>query len=136
MNAVLLVTCLLGVGPYWSVASDGTLIVVVPLVEVRQVEVLIEEPRSTGKLMRLPGPRHPGPHPGCGMCIGNHVLQSHGVDREYLDRIGSSQWVVLHDNLHNDSAFQGHGSKPSGHGSTYGASSSKIRWQLFGRFRR
>ena len=54
--------------------------------------------------------RHDGPTynwPGCGhhwcmMCVGIHMRSSaHGEDYQYLNEIGSAQWLVLHDNAHN-----------------------------------
>jgi hypothetical protein len=64
------------------------------------VEIKLVEPVST-KLVRLDGPRHYGPHPGCEMCLGNHLVGTHRQARSYLNTIGYSQWVILHDNLHN-----------------------------------
>lgn len=52
-------------------------------------------------LERLPGPRHAYPHMGCMMCLGNHLLGSHGVSYNYLNQIGWTNWETLHDNLHN-----------------------------------
>src|SRR5574343_1521269 len=52
-------------------------------------------------LERLPGPRHAYPHMGCMMCLGNHLLGSHGVSYNYLNQIGWQNWETLHDNLHN-----------------------------------
>lgn len=52
-------------------------------------------------LERLPGPHHSYPHMGCMMCLGNHLLGSHGVSYNYLNQIGWNNWETLHDNLHN-----------------------------------
>ena len=55
---------------------------------------------SNVKIERAPGPRHWGPHPGCMMCLGNHLI-SHGYSYGYLNSIGWSNWSTLHDNAHN-----------------------------------
>ena len=52
MSVILLVTCLLGVGPYWSIGSDGSLIVVVLPAEVK---ITIEEPKDV--IVWQPEPR-------------------------------------------------------------------------------
>jgi hypothetical protein len=47
------------------------------------VEIKLVEP-ETGKLTRIAGPRHYGPHRGCMMCLGNHMIGTHGQTRSYL----------------------------------------------------
>lgn len=137
MNAMLVIA-VLGAGPYWSIAPDGSLIVIVPpRVETTPVVIVIAEPPSTETLTRLPGPHHPWPHGRCEMCLGNHLIASHGHDQSYLNSIGSPRWGVRHDNDHNASDYAGHRSKPSGQGGYSGGGTG--RWQpfrqLFGRFR-
>ncbi len=63
---------------------------------------------SSKQIPRLPGPRHGWPC-GCTMCLGNHLLGSlrgstHRVPSSVLNRIGSRQWQLYHDNLHNAKA--------------------------------
>lgn len=130
MNSLLITVALLA-GPYWSIAPDGSLIMVTP---PAVVEIVIDEPPPTGKVVRIPGPRHAWPDWPCEMCLGNHAIQKHGYDKTYLDKIGSSQWGRLHDNSHNDAAFLGHGSQPRGTG--YYSGGSTARRRLFGRWRR
>lgn len=56
---------------------------------------------NTEQIERVPGPTHWGPHPGCKMCLGNHLISSHGYSYNYLNSIGWQQWQTLHDNAHN-----------------------------------
>ena len=112
MNALILV---LAVAPYWSIAPDGSLIIVSPPADPFAIEIIIEEPPPTKTLVRKPGPRHAWPHAGCGMCLGNRLIASHGYDKSYLDAIGSAKWGVLFDNDLNTPGFKP-GSKPSGKG--------------------
>ena len=49
-------------------------------------------------LVRNPGPVHPA---HCIMCLGNHLMSSHGYSYPQLNAIGYRQWQTLHDNLHN-----------------------------------
>ena len=62
--------------------------------------IKLVEPKTTG-LVRVSGPRHYGPHRGCMMCLGNHMIGTHGQVRSYLNTVGYNKWQVLHDNLHN-----------------------------------
>lgn len=130
MNILSIATLLLGISPYWSIAPDGSLIVVTPLAVV---EISIEEPPPTSEVVRIPGPRHAWPHGSCLMCLGNHAVQRHGYDKSYLDKIGSSQWGTRHDNDHNTPSFK-HGATPRGTGCYSGGTRSRRR--LFGRWRR
>ena len=126
MNALILTLVL---APYWSIAPDGSLIVVTPPVDRSTVEIVIEEPPPTKTLVRLPGPRHPGPHGSCQMCLANHTLQRHGYNKTYLDSIGSAAWEILHSNDHNTPGFR-HDSKPSGKGYYPGNSRQRrFRWR-------
>ena len=47
---------------------------------------------------RNPGPVH-STH--CTMCLGNHLISSHGHSYSQLNRIGYQQWSNLHANCHN-----------------------------------
>ena len=51
--------------------------------------------------VRTPGPHYRGPHPGCMMCLGNHLQSTHRVSRPRLDTVGYQKWGTLHDNHHN-----------------------------------
>ncbi len=62
--------------------------------------------RNPRKIERLPGPHHYGPHPGCDMCLGNHLIGGHRQSYGYLNKISYTQWGILHDNLHNRSTLQ------------------------------
>ena len=126
MNALILA---LAIGPYWSIAPDGSLIVVTPPVDRSNVVIVIEEPPPTKTLTRKPGPRHAWPHGNCLMCLGNHSCQQHGYNKTYLDSIGSARWGVLHDNDHNTPGFK-HGSKPRGKGYYPGSNTQRrFRWR-------
>jgi SAM-dependent methyltransferase len=35
------------------------------------------------------------------MCLGNHLINTHGYSYEYLNGIGYNNWTTLHDNAHN-----------------------------------
>lgn len=130
MNILSIAALLLGIGPYWSIAPDGSLIVVTPLAVV---EIAIDEPPPTGKVVRIPGPRHAWPHGSCLMCLGNHAAQRHGYNRTYLDSIGSKCWGTLHDNAHNTAGFR-HNAQPRGEG--YYSGGATTRRRFFGRWRR
>ena len=53
------------------------------------------------KLERNPGPYWPPPHGSCLMCLGNHLIGSHGYSRSQINLAGYSQWDTLHQNSHN-----------------------------------
>lgn len=133
MNALLLI---LAIGPYWSIAPDGSLIVVTPPSDPPMIEIVIDEPPPTKTIVRLPGPRHPGPHGSCQMCLAEHLKVSHGYDRSYINAVTYRQIGVLHDNSHNSPMFSGHGSKPAGKGSTFMVGYGSSRRQLFRKVRR
>ncbi len=134
MNVPAIAVLLFGIGPYWSIAPDGSVIVVTPLEESPVVEIVIEEPPPVKTVSVKLGRHHPWPHGNCLMCLGNHVVQRHGHDKTYLDEIGSGQWGALHDRDHNTPGFR-HGSKPRGTG-YYPGTSRQVRWRPFWRFRR
>lgn len=71
------------------------------------VRIVLEKPVADEELTRLDGPTHSWPHMGCLMCLGNHLIGTHGQSANYLHSITYEQWHVLHDNLHNDSSFDG-----------------------------
>lgn len=56
---------------------------------------------SSTSVVRLAGPEWVGPHPGCMMCMGNHLISTHGKSYFYLNRVGWQQWATIHDNVHN-----------------------------------
>lgn len=74
-----------------------------PEVEHEEIydRIIITEPDASGTVRRIPGPRHGWSGCQCNMCLGNHMIQNHGRNASDLNRLGSSQWKVLHDNLHN-----------------------------------
>jgi len=102
-------------------------------VKDKPIEIVIEEPKPKKKLIRLPGRIHYGPHPGCGMCLRNHLVGSHGMNRSELNRIGYSQWLTLHSNIHNRNS-----TKPTMEPSNLGrqAQYPMERGSLFRRWRR
>jgi hypothetical protein len=72
-----------------------------------RTEVVLEDVKSKEELIRADGPSHPWPHMGCLMCLGNHLIGSHGQSTNYLRSITYNQWRILHDNLHNSKEFAG-----------------------------
>lgn len=64
-------------------------------------KIILEEPKVSNVLTRLPGPMWYGPHPRCMMCLGNHLMSVHGQSYTYLQKIGRNQYQTLHDNIHN-----------------------------------
>jgi len=73
----------------------------------------LQKPLSTTHLVRLDGPSW-GTGWGCNclMCIGNHLIEEHGILYNYLQKIGYTQWQTLHDNLHNSKEFINHLKSP------------------------
>jgi len=65
------------------------------------ITLTFEEPETEEVLTRLSGPSWPWPHQGCMMCLGNHMILTHGQSTKYLRSITYGQWQTLHDNLHN-----------------------------------
>lgn len=55
-------------------------------------------------IQRLNGPTWSGPHPGCIMCLGNHLIGTHGQIYFNLNNVGWQQWSTVHDNAHNGAA--------------------------------
>ncbi|HUS83671.1 MAG TPA: hypothetical protein VMX56_00880 [Anaerolineales bacterium] len=102
------------------------------------ITLTFEEPKTEETLTRLLGPSWPWPHNGCMMCLGNHMIASHGQSANYLRSITYRQWQILHDNLHNGKGeFTGvKGSNEGYIGYEAGGSSYRRRGGLFGRFRR
>jgi len=72
-------------------------------VELPKPKTVTIDPFQTkdGRIVRLPGPTYYGPDPGCGMCLGNHLMGSHGISYNYLRNMGYYSWLDLHSNLHN-----------------------------------
>lgn len=64
-------------------------------------QVVVSNIPSSVRIGRIEGNSHPGPHSGCLMCLGNHLITIHGQTYTYLNHISYNQWSVLHDNLHN-----------------------------------
>lgn len=106
------------------------------IINDKPVEILLEKPQPSFLLTRLPGPKWPGPHENCMMCVANHLMGYHGITYEKLMFIGYEQWQTLHDNLHNDPS----GSKAEsfnydaqiigyGGGSNYSRGSILRRWR-------
>jgi SAM-dependent methyltransferase len=56
---------------------------------------------------RSPGRHHSWGHPGCLMCLHNHLVGTHKQGADYLRRSGWAAWTTIHDNLHNDPSFKG-----------------------------
>ncbi len=63
---------------------------------------VIRKAQGNQTIVRFPGPRWYGPHPGCLMCLGNHLIGSHGYKYSYLNVLGYRNWSILHDNAHNN----------------------------------
>jgi len=71
------------------------------------VRIVLEKSVSKEELTRLSGPTHSWPHMGCLMCLGNHLIGTHGQSTNYLHSVTYEHWKDLHDNLHNDTSFVG-----------------------------
>ncbi len=54
------------------------------------------------RVVRLDGPHWAGPHSGCMMCMGNHLISTHGQSYTSLNKLGWQQWSIVHDNTHNN----------------------------------
>lgn len=99
------------------------------------VRIILEKPTAEETLTRRSRPAHSWPHMGCLMCLGNHMIVTHGQSTKYLRSITYDQWQILHDNLHNGKNFAG--VKGSGEGWIgYEAGGGSYRRGLFGRWRR
>ena len=99
------------------------------------ITLTFEEPKIEESLLRLLGPSWPWPHNGCMMCLGNHMILTHGQSANYLRSITYRQWQILHDNLHNSNGkYIGvKGSNEGYIGYEAGGSSYRQRGRLFGR---
>jgi hypothetical protein len=103
------------------------------------VRIVLEKPVADEVLARRAGPTHSWPHMGCLMCLGNHLIGTHGQSTNYLHSLTYAQWPDLHDNLHNDRSFvgtTGSGEGYIGYEAGGGYSSRPQRRGLFRRWRR
>lgn len=73
----------------------------------REVVLHFEAPEVIDAIPKLPGPQHAWPHAGCLMCLHNHLVGTHGQASDYLRKNGWGSWSTIHNNLHNDPAFEG-----------------------------
>jgi len=68
------------------------------------VTIEIEEPKAEAvedsPEIDLSGPGLHKAGCNCEMCVGNHLMFSHGQAYEYLAEIGYGKWAVLHRRLH------------------------------------
>ena len=84
----------------------------------KRVNILLKDITPPVNLTILPGAHHSWGCCPCKMCLGNHLINSHNLEgyyincdlstTGYLNQIGSNQWPILHDNLHNDPNFSDH----------------------------
>jgi len=68
-------------------------------------------PYGNQRIERVSGSIYYGPHPGCMMCLGNHLI-AHGYSYNYLNSVGYNNWQTLHDNTHNAPMRKAQAPKP------------------------